>query len=100
MLVLVGGAGKQAVDWSLAWNRELTIQGTINSGPEPGLGGRTTMAQVIDWLSDPAYRVDGLVTHVYGLDQWTTALTTASAGPGAGAVKVALRPNPALPLFD
>ncbi|HEY5155705.1 MAG TPA: zinc-binding dehydrogenase [Acidimicrobiales bacterium] len=100
MLVLVGGAGKQEVDWSLAWNRELTIQGTINSGPEPSLAGRTTMAQVVDWLADPAYRVDGLVTHVHPLDEWTTALQTASQGPGAGAVKVTLRPNPELPLFE
>lgn len=97
-LVLVGGAGKQPVDWSLAWNRELTIRGTINSGPEPTLGGRTTMAQVVDWLADPAYLVDGLVTHVLPLDEWRTGLELASAGPAAGAVKVALRPNPDLPL--
>ena len=31
MLVLVGGAGKQDVDWSLVWNRQITVQGTINS---------------------------------------------------------------------
>lgn len=40
MFVLVGGAGKQPVDWSLVWNRQLTVQGTINFGPEPALGGR------------------------------------------------------------
>ena len=28
--VLVGAAGKQTVDWSLVWSRELTVQGTIN----------------------------------------------------------------------
>ncbi len=99
-LVLVGGAGKQPVDWSLAWNRELTILGTINSGPEPALGGRTTMAQVVEWLGDPGYRVDEVVTHTFDLDDWAQGLGTASAGPGAGAVKVTLRANPAIPLVD
>jgi len=98
MLVLVGGAGKQPVDWSLVWNRQLTVQGTINFGPEEALGGRHTMAQVVEWLGDPSYPVDHLVTHVHGLDEWTTALSTASAGPRASALKVALRPNRQVPL--
>lgn len=100
MLVLVGGAGKQPADWSLVWNRELTVQGTINSGPEPALDGRYTMDQVVEWLGDAAYPVDHLVTHVYALDDWRTALSTASAGPRAGAVKVALRPNASIPLME
>jgi threonine dehydrogenase-like Zn-dependent dehydrogenase len=98
MLVLVGAAGKQTVDWSLVWSRELTVQGTINSGPEPALGGRRTMEQVAEWLGDRSYRVDGLVTHTYSLDEWQQGLTTASAGPKAQAVKVTLRPNEHLPL--
>ncbi|GAA2625677.1 zinc-dependent alcohol dehydrogenase [Paractinoplanes durhamensis] len=98
MMVLVGGAGRQRVDWSLVWNRQLTVQGTVNSGPEESLGGRTTMAQIVEWLADPAYPVDGVVTHTFGLPEWRTGLDTAAAGPRAGAVKVALRPNPDLPL--
>ena len=98
MLVLVGAAGKQSVDWSLVWSRELTVQGTINSGPEPSLGGKRTMAQVAEWLADPAYRVDGMVTHQYDLADWQQGLATASAGPGAQAVKVTLRPNLDVPL--
>jgi len=98
MLVLVGAAGKQTVDWSLVWSRELTVQGTINSGPEPALGGRRTMEQVAEWLADPAYLVDGLVTHQYDLDEWTLGMDTASAGPKAQAVKVTLRPNQDVPL--
>lgn len=92
MLVLVGGAGRQRVDWSLVWNRQLTVQGTVNSGPEPSLGGRTTMSEVVSWLADPAFPADGLVTHTFTLDDWRTALATASAGPRAGAVKVAFTP--------
>ena len=99
-LVLVGSAGRQSMDWSLVWNRQLTVLGTVNFGPEPALGGRSTMAQVVEWLADPAYPADGLVTHVFDLPQWKTALATASAGPRAGAVKVTLRPNPELPLLE
>ena len=98
MLVLVGGAGKQAVDWSLVWNRQLTVQGTINFGPEPSLDGRHTMAQVVEWLADDEYRVDGIVTHTFDLDDWKRGLETASAGPRAECVKATLRPNPQLPL--
>ena len=100
MLVMVGGAGKQPVDWSLVWNRQLTVQGTINFGPEPALGGRHTMDQVVEWLADEQYPVDHLVTDVHPLGDWTRALTSASAGPdGRQAVKVALRPNPGVPLI-
>ncbi len=98
MLVLVGAAGKQSVDWSLVWSRELTVQGTINSGPEPALGGRRTMEQVAEWLADPAYLVDDMVTHQYDLEQWQQGLSAASAGPKAQAVKVTLRPNADVPL--
>lgn len=97
-LVLVGAAGRQPVDWSLVWARRLTVAGTYNFGTEPALGGRETMAQVVDWLGDPGYRVDGLVTHTYDLEDWKQALATASAGPTAGCVKATLRPDPGIAL--
>jgi threonine dehydrogenase-like Zn-dependent dehydrogenase len=50
------------------------------------------MAEVVEWLADPSFPADGMVTHVFGLDDWQAALKTASAGPRARAVKVALRP--------
>jgi threonine dehydrogenase-like Zn-dependent dehydrogenase len=98
MLVLIGAAGKQGVDWSLVWSRRLTVAGTYNFGPEADLGGRHTMAQVADWLADEKYQVDGLVSHVFGLDEYREALEVASAGPRAGCVKATLRPNPDIPL--
>ncbi len=96
--ILVGGASKQQVDWSLVWNRGLTIAGTINSGPEAALAGRTTFAQIREWLADDRYPVDGIVTHEFALDEWRNALATASDGPRAACVKAVLRPNPGLPL--
>lgn len=99
MLVLVGGAGSQQADWSLVWNRQLTVQGTINFGPEPTLDGGHTMARVVEWLADDRYPVDDIVTHTFGLDDWRSGLRTAAAGPRAGSVKTTLRPNPSLPLI-
>lgn len=98
MCVLVGGAGKQPMDWSLVWNRQLTVQGTINFGPEAALAGRHTMSQVVEWLGDSSYPVDGIVTGIWPLADWRKALTTASAGPRAGCVKAVLRPHLDLPL--
>jgi threonine dehydrogenase-like Zn-dependent dehydrogenase len=98
-VVLVGAAGKQTADWSLVWHRELTVVGTVFYGPEPELAGATTFRRIVEWLDDPQYLIDGLVTHTFDLSQWTQALDTADAGPGAGAVKVTLRTNPDLPLI-
>ena len=96
-LVLIGAAGKQPVDWSLVWTRSITVAGTVMTGPEPALG-RTSFSQVVEWLSDDAYPVDAIVTHTFPLEQWRTAMQTASAGPAAGCVKATLRPNPDIPL--
>jgi len=98
MLVLAGTAGRQEVDWSLVWKRELTVQGTTDPGPEPKFGGRRTSEQMVEWLGDPSYPVDGLVTHVFDLADWKAAIGTASKGPAASAVRVAMRPNPELPI--
>ncbi len=97
-LVLVGAARQQPVDWSLGWNRELTILGTINGGPEPTLDGRRSAEHAVDWLTDPTFPVDALVTHLAPLDRWQDALAVASAGPRARAGKVVLQPDPQVPL--
>ena len=55
---------------------------------------------MVEWLADPAYPVDGLVTHTFALDDWRAALDTAAAGPRAGAVKVTLRPDRRVPLVE
>lgn len=89
--VVVGTAGKLELDWSLVWWRELAVLGSVVYGDEPALG-RRTFEQVADWLREPAYAVDGLVTHRYPLEEHGQALLTATAGPAAGAVKVVLEP--------
>jgi len=97
-LVLVGAAGRQRVDWSLVWNRELTVRGTINAGPEPALDGRRTCHEAADWLADATYPVDGIVTHLVPLARFGDGLAAASAGPRVRAGKVVVRPDSSVPV--
>jgi threonine dehydrogenase-like Zn-dependent dehydrogenase len=90
--VMVGTAGRTPVDWSLVWFRELTLRGAVVYGEEPGLGGRRTFDVMGEWLADPGFPVDGIVTHEFPLEAYAAALETATAGPAAEAVKVVLRP--------
>ncbi|HEX9890170.1 MAG TPA: zinc-binding dehydrogenase, partial [Nitriliruptorales bacterium] len=97
-IVLIGTSSDQKVDWSLVWARELTVRGTVYYGDEhvpatanvPG-GRHRAMASALDILVDA--QPSHLVTHVFPLDQPVRALSTAAAGPGASAVKVAFQPN-------
>lgn len=90
-LVLVGTAGRQRIDWSLVWWRELSVRGSVVYGREAD--GSRTFETVRDWLADPDYPVDMIVTHRFPLDRYADALATASAGPAAGAIKVVLESN-------
>lgn len=85
-LVLVGTAGRLGVDWSLIWWRELQILGSVVYAAERY--GQRTFAIVREWLADPAYPVDMLVTHRFPLDAYAEALSVASSGPRARAIKV------------
>jgi hypothetical protein len=81
----------------MVWSRELTITGSAGFGHEPA--GWRTFAAVREWLTDPVFPVDGLVTHRYPLDAADAAIATASAGEAVGAVKVVFE-GPASPLRE
>jgi threonine dehydrogenase-like Zn-dependent dehydrogenase len=87
-LILVATSGKQRVDWSLVWLRELHVTGTVYYAQRPS--GRRAFADAVDIASD--VRPASLVTHRFPLDAAPAALRTAAAGPGAGAVKVVFVP--------
>ncbi len=91
-LVMLGTAGRQKVDWSLVWFRELTVLGTVVYATEQD--GRRTFAIVREWLSDDSYPADMILTHRYPLDSYAEALETATAGPRARAIRVALEIGP------
>ena len=92
-LVMLGTAGKQKVDWSLVWWRELSVLGTVVYATERD--GRRTFDITREWLGDPAYPADMILTHRYPLERYADALTTATAGPRAQAIRVALEIPPA-----
>jgi L-iditol 2-dehydrogenase len=85
-IVVAGRAGQLEVDWSAVWSRELSIAGSGGFGREPA--GWRTFAAVREWLMDPSFPADSLVTHRYPLDSFATAIATAVAGEAMGAVKV------------
>jgi threonine dehydrogenase-like Zn-dependent dehydrogenase len=87
-LVMVGTAGRQKVDWSLVWFRELTVLGTVVYSTEQD--GRRTFDTIREWLTDDAFPAGMLLTHRYPLDRYADALETASSGPRAQAIRVAL----------
>ena len=96
-LVVSGRAGRLQLDWSALWARELTVAGSGGFGREPA--GWRTFAAVREWLSEPSFPADSLVTHRYPLDAFETALATAAAGEAAGAIKVVFE-DPSSPLRE
>lgn len=94
-LVVSGRAGRLQLDWSAIWARQLTVAGSGGFGREPA--GWRTFAAVREWLSEPSFPADSLVTHRYPLAAYETALATAAAGEAAGAIKVVFE-DPSSPL--
>lgn len=97
-VALIGTAGKQSVDWSLVWHRELAVRGSgfyatedVPSGAAVPAGRRRAFDVALDILGER--RPSALVTHVFELDEPVEAIGTAAAGPAAGAVRVAFAPG-------
>lgn len=93
-LVLVGGPGELGgLDWTLAWARELRIDGTYVYGAEPSLGGRHTMDEAMRLLvANPQLAMGELVTHRFRLEQWRRAMAAALSRGRSGAIKVVFEP--------
>jgi threonine dehydrogenase-like Zn-dependent dehydrogenase len=93
-LVLLGGPGELGgVDWTLAWARELRIDGTYTYGQEPSLDGMHTMDEALRLLAaHPDLALGELVTHRFGLDDWRRAMAAALFRARSGALKVVFEP--------
>ena len=94
-VVLVGGPAELGgLDWTLAWARELRIEGTYVYGPEPSLSGAPhTMDEAIRLLAaHPELPIGEMVTHTYPLEEWRQAMRTALHRGPTGAIKVAFAP--------
>lgn len=96
-LVVSGRAARLELDWTVLWARELTVAGSGGFGREPA--GWRTFAAVREWLTDPSFPADSLVTHRYPLADFDAALATAAAGEAAGAIKVVFE-DPSAPLRE
>ncbi len=87
-LVMVGRPARQNIDWSLVWDRQLTLTGTAGHG---SVNGQPCIGIAREWLLDPGFAVDGVVTHRFPLDDFSRAIATARDGAAVGAVKVVLQ---------
>jgi threonine dehydrogenase-like Zn-dependent dehydrogenase len=94
-VVLVGGPAELGgLDWTLAWARELRIEGTYVYGPEASLAGAPhTMEEAIRLLvAHLELPIGEMVTHTFALEEWRLAMRTVLRRGPAGAIKVAFRP--------
>ncbi|HKO34437.1 MAG TPA: alcohol dehydrogenase catalytic domain-containing protein [Candidatus Limnocylindria bacterium] len=94
-VVLVGGPTELGgLDWTLAWARELRIEGTYVYGAESSLPSAPhTMDEAIRLLAaNPDLPIAEMVTHTYPLEEWRQAMRTILHRGPSGAVKVAFAP--------
>jgi threonine dehydrogenase-like Zn-dependent dehydrogenase len=84
--VAAGEAEAHDIEWPLVVRRELVVHG--RSGHATGPDGRPALAAVRDWLSDPAFPADDLVTHRFPLEQYHEAISVASRSPDGGTCRV------------
>jgi L-iditol 2-dehydrogenase len=91
-LVLVGGAARVSADWTRLWYRHLTVAGIFAYGPAP-FGGteRDIYDSSIGLLRATDLARLGMVTHVFGLEEYRAALIAALDKGGHRSVKVAFR---------
>jgi threonine dehydrogenase-like Zn-dependent dehydrogenase len=95
-LVLVGGPGQiGGLDWTLAWTRELRIDGSYVYGREEGLAGRPhTFDEAMRLLTERSdLQLGDLVTHRFGLDSWRGAMGMALDRRRNGTLKIVFAPG-------
>jgi threonine dehydrogenase-like Zn-dependent dehydrogenase len=98
-VVIVGGpAVIRELDWTFVWTRELQVVGSYVYGTELSLLDQAplslhTMDAAMRLLVEhPEVPLGELVTHRFRLEEWRTAIRTATDRGGSGAIKVAFAP--------
>ena len=90
-VAIVGGpAIIRDLDWTLAWTRELRLEGSYVYGTERGLPGAPhTMDAAMRLLAEhPDLPIGELVTHRFRLEQWPRAMAAALDRRRSGAIKI------------
>lgn len=93
-IVMLGCAAElRKLDLTFVWARELTVKGFMCYGREDWRGGHAHTFRVThDLLLETGAPVADLVTHVYPLGRYRTALSAAANRRRTGSVKVLLDP--------
>jgi len=98
-IVLVGAAAKVSVDWTRVWYRQLTVAGIFAYGHAPWRDGAGNIAprdiydSSLELLRRDGIAQLGMVTHVFGLEEYRAALAAALDKGGNRSIKVAFRPG-------
>ena len=94
-VVMLGCAAEiKKLDLTFVWARELEFKGFLCYGMEDWRGTRQHTFQIThDMLLETGAPVDQMVTHVYPLDQYRNALSTAANRRKTGSIKVLLDPS-------
>ena len=92
-VVLVGVTlSRMKLDLTPVWYREVTLYGTLAHGMEtlPGSGEKITSFDLtVRWMLEGKIQTDGLLTHLFRLDDYRQAVQTAVDKRKTQAVKVA-----------
>jgi threonine dehydrogenase-like Zn-dependent dehydrogenase len=82
------------LDLTFVWARELDVKGYVGYGMEDWRGERKHTFQIThDMLLETGAPVEPMVTHVYPLNQYRDALSTAANRRRTGSIKVLLDPT-------
>ena len=92
-IVMLGCAGQLRLDLTAMWARELDLRGYVGYGRESWRGDtRHTMAITHELMEETGTTLERMVTHVFPLGQFRTAMSAAANHRKSGAVKVLLEP--------
>ncbi|HSJ26345.1 MAG TPA: alcohol dehydrogenase catalytic domain-containing protein [Longimicrobiales bacterium] len=93
-VVLVGAAAKVDADWTRLWYRQLTVAGIFAYGRARFRGQDRDIYDItIDVLRAGVIGRLGMLTHVFGLEEYRAALNAALDKGGHRSIKVAFRPE-------
>jgi threonine dehydrogenase-like Zn-dependent dehydrogenase len=94
-IVLLGCAAEiRKLDLTFVWARELQVKGYVCYGVESWQGGRAHTFEIVhELLLETGAPVQRMVTDVYPLAQYQTALSAVSNRRRTGSIKVLLDPT-------
>jgi threonine dehydrogenase-like Zn-dependent dehydrogenase len=80
------------IDWTPVWFKELTINGSLCSSTDTYRGEtKRSFEWAKELVAEGKIDVDGLVTHIWELDQFVQMIETATSKGGTGCIKQAFK---------